>query len=146
MGGAGPHPCNREGGGDGTRPRRNGLMGTSERSERESGASGASERTPLRMYFTNVFLFGRAIKKALKTVYCRFSATLMWFLVAIRTPVLPYWQPALCYQRKVYIHRTECSYQSCEVEAWRLNQSRKLNCDIKQECKQHILFNLIHVI
>ena len=105
MGGPGPHPCNREGGGDGTRPRRSGLMGTSERSERESGASGASERTPLRMYFTNVFLFGRAIKKALKLAYCRFSAVLRWFLGAIPTPVLPHWQPVLCLRRKVYIHK-----------------------------------------
>lgn len=104
MGGAGPHPCNREGGGDGTRPRRSGVMGTSERSERESGASVASERTPLRMYFTNVFFFGRAIKKALKLAYCRFSAVLIWFLVAILTPVLPRWQPVLCLRIKVYIH------------------------------------------
>ena len=117
MGGPGPHPCNREGGGDGTRPRRSGLMGTSERSERESGASGASERTPLRMYFTNVFLFGRAIKKALKLAYCRFSAVLRWFLGAIPTPVLPHWQPVLCLRIKVYIHERNAVINTLKVVA-----------------------------
>ena len=80
------------------------------------GASGASEQRSLQIHSFSVCLKQRA----LKTVYCRFSAALIWFLVAIRTPVLLHWQPALCFQRKVYIHRTECSYQSCEVEAWRL--------------------------
>lgn len=91
------------------------------------GVSEANEQRSLQIHSFLVWLKQRA----LKTVYCRFSAALIWFLVALRTPVLPYWRPALCYRRKVYIHRTECSYQSCEAEAWRLKQSRKLNGYIK---------------
>ena len=75
------------------------------------GVSEANEQRSLQIHSFSV----RLKQIALKTVYCRFSAALIWFLVAIRTPVLPYWRPALCHQRKVYIHRTECSYQSCEV-------------------------------
>ena len=91
------------------------------------GASRASEQRSLQIHSFLVCLKQRA----LKTVYCRFSAALIWFLVAIRTPVLLHWQPALYHRRKVYIHRTECSYQSCEAEARRLKQSRKLNGYIK---------------
>ena len=91
------------------------------------GASRASEQRSLQIHSFSVWLK----QIALKTVYYRFSAALIWFLVAIRAPVLLHWQPALYHRRKVYIHRTECSYQSCKVEAWRLKQSRKLNCYIK---------------
>ena len=76
------------------------------------GVSEANEQRSLQIHSFSVWLKQRA----LKTVYCRFSAALIWFLVAIRTPVLLHWQPALYHQRKVYIHRTECSYQSCEAE------------------------------
>ena len=114
-GGRGPTRAIRRGAGTGPAPDLQMGRGTSERSER-GRASGASEQMTLQIDSFSV----RLKQRALKTVYCRFSAALIWFLVAIRTPVLLHWQPALCFQRKVYIHRTECSYQSCEVEAWRL--------------------------
>lgn len=125
-GGRGPTRAIRRGEGTGPPPDLQTGRGTSERSER-GRASGASEQRTLQIHSFSVGLK----KEALKTLYYRPSASLIWFLVAIRTPVLLHWRPALCFQRKVYIHRTECSYQSCEVEAWRLKQSRKLNGYIK---------------
>ena len=56
------------------------------------GVSEANEQRSLQMYSFSVCLK----QEALKTLYCRPSASLIWFLVAIRTPVLPHWQPALC--------------------------------------------------
>ena len=76
------------------------------------GASGASEQRSLQIHSFSVWFK----QEALKTLYCRSSASLIWFLVAIRTPVLLHWQPALCYRRKVYIHKTECSYK--HLESW----------------------------
>ena len=70
------------------------------------GVSEANEQRSLQIHSFSVWLKQEALKK----LYCLSSASLRWFLVAIRTPVLLYWRPALCYQRKVYIHRTECSY------------------------------------
>ena len=107
-GGRGPTRAIRRGEGTGPPPDLQTGRGTSERSER-GRASGASEQRTLQIHSFSVWLK----QIALKTVYCRFSAAYTWFLVAIQTPVLPHWQPALCYRRKVYIHRTECSYLLC---------------------------------
>ena len=63
--------------------------------------SEANEQRSLQIHSFSVWFK----QEALKTLYCRSSASLIWFLVAIQTPVLLHWQPALCYRRKVYIHK-----------------------------------------
>lgn len=107
-GGRGPTRAIRRGEGTGPPPDLPMGRGTSERSER-GRASGASEQRTLQIHSFPVWLK----QIALKTVDLRFSAAYTWFLVTIQTPVLLHWQPALYYRRKVYIHRTECSYLLC---------------------------------